>query len=405
MSSELKSDATRIQDESIELDQHESTSIDQIHTSSMEQESASIPVPQVSNLESPTKVSNIQSVPRWKKALKSLSLLIWGTVIILVLLQFVGRISINHIRSGSHIQAGTQTTLTVPTKVTPKLDTEISASLDHALANAQSVASKDLDIWVDEMIRRVDPKFLDWYFNYFTQLGIGLKGIWINLTVSSEEQKAEKLIESFQREFTKQVFQPKLAQLELERMTRNAAKAYMSQLSRELAGLQSKYAVPQADWDRYLSGISYTIFSSEGSQQDLNLRDAMRGGGYLLVTPVIKAGTIVTTKIAPKIALKTASKAATKVATKTATKVAAKTTGAPAAGVIGLELIDPLAGLGILVWDIWDHYHTVKVERPILKENIEKYLLEVKSSLLENSEGSIMSSIYQLDNGLRQKFR
>jgi hypothetical protein len=110
-------------------------------------------------------------------------------------------------------------------------------------------------------------------------------------------------------------------------------------------------------------------------------------------------------KIAPKIVLKAASKAATKVATKTATKVAAKTTGAPAAGVIGLELIDPLAGLGILVWDIWDHYHTVKVERPILKENIEKYLLEVKSSLLENSEGSIMSSIYQLDNGLRQKFR
>lgn len=347
---------------------------------------------------------DVQAVPTWKKVFKTISRIVWSVVIILILLQVTGRFAINHIRANAHVQSGESASLTVPTKITPELTAEISASLDHALTSAQVAASKELDVWKSEMMQRVDPKFLDWYFNYFNQLGIGLKGIWINLTVSSEEKKAEALIEGFQREFTKQVFQPELAQLELERITRNAAKGYMSQLSRELGGLKIKYDVPQADWDRYLRGISYTIFNSEGVQQDMNLRDAIRAGGGLVAVPSLKAGAVVTTKIASKLASGTATKAATKVATKAATKVAAEA-GAKTVGMVGLQLIDPLAAIGILMWDVWDHYHTVKIERPILKENIERYLVEVKNSLLDNTEGSTMSSIYQLDNTLRQQLR
>jgi hypothetical protein len=48
-------------------------------------------------------------------------------------------------------------------------------------------------------------------------------------------------------------------------------------------------------------------------------------------------------------------------------------------------------------WDIWDYNHTVKVERPILHQNLLAYLDQVKSSLLKNPESGIMAAINQLE--------
>jgi len=89
-------------------------------------------------------------------------------------------------------------------------------------------------------------------------------------------------------------------------------------------------------------------------------------------------------------------------ATKTAAKAATEGAGELTAGLLGLELLNPLAGLGILVWDIWDHYHTVKVERPIMKENLERYLNEVEASLLGDPENGVLSSINKFHDGIME---
>lgn len=94
------------------------------------------------------------------------------------------------------------------------------------------------------------------------------------------------------------------------------------------------------------------------------------------------------------------SKVVAKIATKTATKVATEGTGEVAAGLLGLELLNPLAGLGVLVWDIWDHHQTVKVERPILRENLNNCLNEVKDSLLNDKENGILSSVNKFHDGI-----
>lgn len=54
----------------------------------------------------------------------------------------------------------------------------------------------------------------------------------------------------------------------------------------------------------------------------------------------------------------------------------------------------------LLAWDIWDHYHTVKVERPILRENLERYMSEVKDSLLNNQENGILYTINKFHDGI-----
>ncbi len=81
--------------------------------------------------------------------------------------------------------------------------------------------------------------------------------------------------------------------------------------------------------------------------------------------------------------------------------MAAKT-GGMVAGNLGAQLIDPIVAVGIIIWAFWDYKHTVKVDRPVLREAILDYLQEVKASLLQNSENGIMASMNQLEGGILQ---
>jgi hypothetical protein len=147
-----------------------------------------------------------------------------------------------------------------------------------------------------------------------------------------------------------------------------------------------------------LGGVTY---NTGGNKQDISLRALSVGTGYIAMTGLMKAVTVIgTKKVVTATASKATTKAVTKVATKTATKALAEGGGKLAAGILGLELLNPLAGLGILAWDVWDHYHTVKVERPILRENLERYMNEVKDSLLNDQENGVLSTINQFHDGI-----
>ncbi len=67
---------------------------------------------------------------------------------------------------------------------------------------------------------------------------------------------------------------------------------------------------------------------------------------------------------------------------------------------IGAEFLDPIVGVGILIWDLWDYNHTVSVNRPILRSSILEYLDQVKDSLLNNPVNGIMVSIHELEYGI-----
>jgi len=102
------------------------------------------------------------------------------------------------------------------------------------------------------------------------------------------------------------------------------------------------------------------------------------------------------TKLGSKVAVSFAGKAGAKMAAKT---------GGVVAGKIGAELLDPIIGIGIIIWDIWDYNHTVAVEKPILRDAIYDYLKAVKYSLLENPENGIMVSINQVESGIMQSIQ
>lgn len=104
-----------------------------------------------------------------------------------------------------------------------------------------------------------------------------------------------------------------------------------------------------------------------------------------------KAMLPVATKVGSKVAAVFAGKASAKIAAKTGSAVATK---------LGGQLLDPIVAVGIILWDLWDYQYSINTERPLLREAIFNYLTEVKRSLLNNQDNSVMSAIYQIETGL-----
>lgn len=357
--------------------------------------------------------------------IKSISPIIWTLVILIVVISLWGKILIGSIggkyisHSSDDISNG-RVVITVPS-IPPQINSDLVLALKNARASSETYASEKLDKWIDQLRERVDNDFLNWYFNYFTQLDIEFQAIITDfssliargfnpLQSTPEVQKAQKLTEEFQREFTRRVLKPEIAQIKLERFTRETINTYVSSLREQLAGIQSEYKIPQADWERYLSGVSTTIRQSAGNNQDLSLRVLSQGTEYLVALPLSKAtvklGSGLATKFAENAAAKAAAKATAKITTKISIKAAGKVAGEfsiPTLSTIGLELIDPLAAVGILAWDVWDNYHTAQVQRPKMREAILEYLDEMKQVLLYNPHDSIMSTIYNFEGGLIDK--
>lgn len=330
--------------------------------------------------------------------------LIWVVVVVIILIQIVGNLSLGNIKQLSDPDSDNKKEVVrrpdIPQDV---VNAEVAKALSEALAASRENAKANLDEWQEGVIARIDDPFLEEYYGYFNQLQLGLKGTWIQLTSESDKEKAGRLISDFQERFTKQVMQPTIMQAQMERYLQEAVKTYTSKATEKLEEVRSKYDIPQPKWGTYLEDLGTITLNSGGQNQDLSLRALSRGGTFLATTTLLKAAPVIGTKTAIGAA---GSKAVTKLATKAATKVGAKTLGGTAS-LVGLELLNPIVGVGVLAWDVWDHYNTVSVEKPKLREKLVTYIDELKYRLLNDSENGLLSSINKfhyevMDNNLSE---
>ncbi len=340
----------------------------------------------------------------WVELLRAIAPIIWAVVIALVLIPLAGQFLIHQA-----FQPSTPAPVSQPVEevtVTQGInwsvvDEAIASALSQAHDQAENYASQELDLWVDELMMRVDENFLDWYFGYFNQKKIELKSVFIQLNSSvnhllkpdaatGSETIAQSLTQDFQTEFAKRVLRPQIAQLRLEQLTQKTVQEYLNQLVINLDQVPLTYQIPQADWNRYLNDIAISIQNTEGQISTLSLKVLMGGGAYLAVKPIVAPLMV---KVGSKIMANLAGKAGAKIAV----KAGASLTGKMAAG-----LLDCTVGVGILLWDIWDTHHTATVEKPILREMLAEYLEQVKGSILENPETGMMTAIDQIESQLFQ---
>lgn len=340
----------------------------------------------------------------WVQVIRSISPVIWAIVIFVVIIPLIGKIFLTQAFSPqtntpkSNID---QTVIIQPSIDWSKVDQAIASALTTAHDQAENYASEELDLWMNELKDRVDSNFLDWYFGYFNQKQIEFKSFFVQLSSgvrsliqpnypNPSDKVAEVITRDFQEEFAKRVLRPQIAQLRLERLTQQTVKHYLNDFTVNLQDIPLTYRIPQADWNRYLNDIAISINDTEGNLSTLSLKVLMGGSAYLAVKPLVTP-----------LVLKVGSKMVGKLAGKTGAKIALKT-GASLTGKVAAGLLDCTVGVGILLWDIWDTYHTAAVEKPILRETLFEYLDQVKASILENPETGVMTVIDQIEHKIIQ---
>lgn len=331
------------------------------------------------------------------KKIRLISLWLWLIIILLVIVPIFG-----YVISQNSLETKVETPALInePVVIERKqyeIDTAIASAIKDAREVAEKQASEDLDRWISKLMTRVDRDFIPWYFDYFNQKGRELNVVWTGLSSTvlhwvdinkptAKQAIAEKLTQDFQLEFANRVLRPQIAQLELERIAQNTVSLYAERVVQNLGDVKASYQIPQGDWERYINDIAITVLETEGNPTSKIKKDILIGTtGFILAKAML-----------PTIG-KLSSKVVVSLASKTGAKMAAKT-GTLVAGKLGVQLIDPIAAVGIIAWDVWDHHHTVDVEKPVLRKALYDYLEQVKFSLLDNHQNSIMSSIYQVED-------
>jgi hypothetical protein len=272
---------------------------------------------------------------------------------------------------------------------------------------AEDFATARIQTWAQALEHRLDEDFLEWYFSYFQQQWLGLKaiGYWTADKILHEQPSmAENITADIQEEFAKRVLRPEIAQMQLERIAHETITEYVRALQHNIAPIPQQYNIPQADWHGYVSTIAALVARSEGNRQiPLGLK-LFTGGAVVggIASAAILSESLkpiiarIGTRLSTTAATQGASQAAASMATRTGVKVGAK---------VGGKFLGAIIGIGVLAWDIWDHQHTQRVERPILRQNIIDYLAELQHALLHDPEDGIMTMIEAVEHSMVSSLR
>lgn len=171
---------------------------------------------------------------------------------------------------------------------------QVDASLINAVRNAHDstevFASSELDNWVDELMKKVDDKFLSWYFSYGNQkaMEFGIPFAWLafagdysfNVLRKPDEQRLHpnqvlqtKMIEDFQNKFGELVLNPESAQASLEKITERVGRNHTSALGMQLATIKSAYKIPDEEWEEHLNDLASIIYDTGSSRSTLSAED------------------------------------------------------------------------------------------------------------------------------------
>ena len=333
-------------------------------------------------------------IAAWSDLLKSISKFLW-LIVIIVVLAALGKLFV--FKSGKDSPTMKPVKKPVVEKIDwSQVDKEIEKIMIAARKETEKLGAEKLDQWVGKKMELVDSDFLEWYFSYWTQQELGLKSLlaqvwhWVD---SDSPSAAEKLTQVVQEEFSNRVLRPQIAQMEIERMINEIVSHYSTTLQGKLRAIPKEYNIQPADWERYLADLSVMVKNVEANRSTslpLKALVGLTAGGTVVMVNSLRP---IVARIGARISSKLAAKSAAKMAAKTGGKVAAKTGG---------KFLGTIVAVGIIIWDVWDHYATKKKAKPVLRQNIHDYLTEVKASILHDPDYGIMTVIYEMERSISQ---
>lgn len=311
----------------------------------------------------------------------------------------LGKIYLAHAADVLKTARGNVTAFASPNESTYwyQIDKELIDAVRRVHDSTEEFAADELDDWINDLMIKVDDKFLSWYFSYFNQkaMEFGIPFAWLafnadflNLLKKEDETHLNasqilqrRMIEDLQNKFSELVLSPEKAKTSLSRLIERVTSNYASALGMQLATIKNAYKIPDREWERYLNTLANIVYDTGASNYSFSPESITSN----LAT---KSLIVATAGIGGKFALNFAAKAAAKIAAKAGGAIATK---------VAAQLIDPVLVVGILIWDTWDYNNMVNESRPVLHQNILEHLNEVKLSILDSPDNSIMASIEEVE--------
>jgi len=148
-----------------------------------------------------------------------------------------------------------------------KIDSEISHAIQEAENNAKLYAIDEIDQWNFTLKTKIDPDFLDWYFGYWTQTMMGVKGLgneiihWAskNIEILPEAPTAvEEMTQEIQEKFSSLVLRPQIAHKQISKIAEKSINIYASTLNKHLNIIPEKYGISKQEWIVYLESLALT---------------------------------------------------------------------------------------------------------------------------------------------------
>lgn len=288
-----------------------------------------------------------------------------------------------------------------------QVNKELIDALRKIFDSTEEYAAFELDDWIDDLMKNVDNKFLDWYFSYGNQKArdFAVPFAWLAFKIDTplklirkEDEKKlnanqilqKRMIVDFQTKFNELVLDQQ-QQNSLEKVIERIGRYYALAIDMKFKEIKKDYRISELEWSNYLNDIATVVYNTGTSSSTLSAGSISSN----LTTKILIA---TTAGIGSKIALNLVGKAAVKLGTKTASTVAAK---------LGAQVLDPILIAGLLILDLWDYNRMVSESKPILRQNIFDYLNELRISLLNSPENSIMTAIEEVEseiiNGLESR--
>lgn len=313
------------------------------------------------------------------KSIKTVGIILWILVILLVLLPLLGR-SIMNQALAAELKSSPPLEITQNMVAFWNNDKKaFEQARETAYRNSKKYAEQKLDQWETELIERIDTDFLNWYFNYFNQkkqeidvVAQYVGEIVINPGdinhVKINDNIKNRINKNINREFSRRVVNSKYAESKFRTIVIDTTEFYLKELSANLQNVPKMYNISQTDWDQYLETIKVRLENEQGEG----------------ILPVEIIGGYVTTKVVAKFAAKAGSKVA---AGFVSSQVAA--------------LIDPAVAVVLLGLDYWDYTNGVAQNKPRLREDLVQSLHQIKKTLLNDPESGVMSAVNELDEKIK----
>ncbi len=269
-----------------------------------------------------------------------------------------------------------------------EIDRSLTNALKVARQNTEQFTQRELSRWNEEVQGNLD-EFLDWYFNFIhvkatemlVPFAYGAFAIdFLKIFRTEDEKKftvneviSKRMQDEFNRKFTQLVLNDR-ARSDLEEILRRMGENYAAAVSINLAKVQAQYNIRPIDWENHLQQIAQLVYDVGTSKYDLN-------GGTFTGNLVTAVTTITIVAVSTKMMTSLAAKATAKMAAKGSGFLIAESAA---------RFANPVLGIGVLIWDVWDYGSMVSKTRPALKQDLENYISEFQGIVFDDAVDAII---------------